>query len=148
MLRTLLTLLALLAMPLAANAQAPAGPDFGELEARLGLDPVQKAQFDAAVGATHRAMLASGLVALEIKSRLAHELAKDRPDLERLIADPDEILSQVRPQWREAHEEWARLYGMLDARQLAIARAYIERRLGALEGMGDLLKGFRDRLAP
>jgi hypothetical protein len=148
MLRTLLTLLALLAMPLAANAQALAAPDFGELEARLRLDPLQKAQFDAAVGATRRAMLASGLVALEIKARLAHELAKDRPDLERLIADPDEILSQVRPQWREAHEEWARLYGLLDARQLAIARGYIERRLGALEGMGDLLKGFRERLSP
>lgn len=144
----LLTLLALLVVPLAASAQSLAGPDFGDLEAKLRLSPVQKAQFDVAVGATHRAMLATGLAAMEMKARLAQELARDRPDFERLLADPDALLSQVRPQWTEAQEEWARLYGMLDARQVAIARDYIERRLGALEGMGDMLKGFRDRLRP
>ena len=146
--RQILTCLALLAVSLAASAQSLSGPDFGDLEAKLRLTPVQKAQFDVAVGATHRAMLATGLVAMEMKARLAQELAKDRPDLGRLLADPDDLLSQVRPQWNEAHEEWTRLYGMLDARQVAIARDYIERRLGALEGMGDLLKGFRDRLSP
>lgn len=144
----LLALLALLFIPLAAGAQVPAGPDFGDLEAKLRLDPVQKAQFDVAVGATRRAMLATGLVAMEMKARLAQELAKDRPDFERLLADPDVLLSQVRPQWAEAQQEWTRLYGMLDARQVAIARDYIERRLGALEGMGDALRGFRDRLRP
>ena len=144
----LLTLLALLVLPLAASAQSLAGADFGDLEAKLSLSPVQKAQFDVAVGATRRAMLATGLVAMEVKARLAPELARDHPDFERLLADPDALLSQVRPQWAEAHQEWTRLYGMLDARQVAIARDYIERRLGALEGMGDALKGFRDRLRP
>jgi len=144
----LFTLLALLAMPFAATAQSLAGPDFGDLEAKLRLGPVQKAQFDVAVGATHRAMLATGLLAMEMKARLAQELAKDRPDLEGLLADPEALLWQVRPQWAQAREEWSRLYGMLDARQVAIARDYIERRLGALEGMGDMLKGFRDRLRP
>lgn len=144
----LLALLAMLVLPLAAHAQSLAGPDFGDLEAKLRLDAAQKAQFDTAVAATRRAMLATGLVAMEMKSRLAQELAKDRPDLGRLLADPDEMLAQVRPQWREAHEEWTRLYGMLDARQVAIARDYVERKLGALEGMGDVLKGFRDRLVP
>ena len=148
MLKALTTFLAMLLLPLAVNAQSLAGPDFGDLEARLRLDPAQKAQFDEAVGATRRAMLATGLVALEMKTRIAQELAKERPDLERLLADPDALLSQVRPQWREAHDEWTHLYGMLDARQVAIARDYIERRLGALEGMGDVLKGFRDRLRP
>ena len=148
MLKALITFVAMLLVPLAAHAQSLTGPDFGDLEAKLGLDPVQKAQFDEAVAATRRAMLATGLVALEMKTRIAQELAKDRPDLERLLADPDALMSQVRPQWREAHDEWRRLYGMLDARQVAIARDYIERRLGALEGMGDLLKGFRDRLRP
>ena len=144
----LLTVLAMLVVPLAASAQSIAGPDFADLEAKLKLDPAQKAQFDAAVAATRRAMLATGLVALDMKTRLAQELAKDRPDLERLLADPDAILAQVRPQWREANDEWARLYGMLDARQVAIARDYLERKLGALDGMGDVLKGFRDRLRP
>lgn len=144
----LLTLLALLVLPLAASAQSLGGPDFGDLEAKLRLSPVQKAQFDIAVGATRRAMLATGLVAMEMKARLAQELARDHPDFERLLADPDALLSQVRPQWAEAHQEWTRLYGMLDARQVAIARDYIERRLGALEGMGDALKGLRDRLRP
>ena len=145
----LLSFLAMLVLPLAAPAQSMPGMDFGDLEARLRLDPAQKAQFETAVAATRRAMLASGLVLLEMKTRLAQELAKDRPDLERLLADPDALVAQVRPQWREAHAEWTRLYGMLDARQVAIARDYVERRLGALEGMGDmLLRGFRDRLHP
>jgi hypothetical protein len=149
MLKAIVTLLALVLLPLAAAAQSVPGNEFGDLEARLRLDPVQKAQFDAAVGATRRAMLASGLVALEMKSRLAQELARDRPDLDRLLADPDALVAQVRPQWREAHEEWARFYDLLDARQVAIARDYIERRLGLLEGMGDmLLKGLRERLHP
>ena len=145
----LLTLLTLLVLPLAAAAQSMPGLDFGDLEARLRLDPVQKAQFETAVGATHRAMLASGLLLMEMKARLAQELAKDRPDLDRLLADPDALVAQVRPQWREARAEWTRFYGMLDARQVAIARDYVEHRLGALEGMGDmLLRGFRDRLHP
>lgn len=144
----LLAVLALLVVPVAAGAQSPAGPDFGDLEAKLRLSPLQKAQFDIAVDATHRAMLATGLVAMEMKARLARELAREHPDLERLFADPDALLSQVRPQWAEAHDEWTRLYGMLDARQVAIARSYVERRLGALEGMGDVLRRFRDRLGP
>ena len=148
-LASFLAFVALALAPLAVAAQGMPGLDFGDLEARLRLDPAQKAQFDTAVAATRRAMLATGLVVLEIKTRLAQELAKDRPDFDRLLADPEAIAAQVRPQWREANDEWTRLYGMLDARQAAIARDYIERRLGALEDMGGmLLKGFRDRLRP
>ena len=147
-LKAFLALLAFCATALPAAAQALPG-DFGDLEARLRLDPAQKAQFDTAVSATRRAMLATSLVALEMKARLAQELAKDRPDFEGLLADPEAIASQVRPQWREAHAEWRRLYGMLDDRQVAIARDAIERRLGLLEDMGGaLLRGFREKLKP
>ncbi|HZZ94737.1 MAG TPA: hypothetical protein VFE23_19405 [Usitatibacter sp.] len=144
-LRRFLALLVLALAPLAAAAQGSA-IDFGDLEARLRLDPAQKLQFDAAAGATHRAMLATGILALEMKSRLAQELAKDRPDFDRLLGDPDRMLAQVRPQWREAQEEWTRLYAMLDARQAVIARDYVERRLGSLQDLGaDLLKGWRQK---
>ena len=52
----LLALLALAVFPFAAGAQSLAGPDFGDLEVKLKLTPLQKAQFDVAV---ERARLAA-----------------------------------------------------------------------------------------
>src|SRR5690349_16834284 len=101
--RHLLAVLALFAVPLAAAAQGLA-PDFHGLESRLRLTPAQKALFDDAVAATQRAMLATGLAALEGKGRLDEELRRPRPDIGRLLAQPQDLIEQVAPQWREARD--------------------------------------------
>jgi hypothetical protein len=65
------------------------------------------------------------------------------------VGDPGDLLQQVRPQWREAGDAWASLYATLDARQAAIARDFVERKLG---GLGDaasaFLEGWRERSRP
>jgi hypothetical protein len=144
-LRRFLVALLLLAAPLAALAQG-LGPDLRELERQLRLDPMQKSLFDEAAAATQRAMLATGLAALGVKSRIDEELRQPAPDLGRMLGDPEDLIDQVRPQWREARDAWSALYATLDERQLAIARAEIERRFRMLEGAaGRALKGRTER---
>jgi hypothetical protein len=138
----------LLMVSLGAPAQL-LGPRYDELEARLKLNPAQKEQFDVAKGATQRALLSIGLVVLEIKGRLAAELSKDRPDFESLARDPDAIVAQVRPHFREARDEWSKLYAMMDDAQVAIARDYMDKQFGQLEKIGvEIVKLMRERLRP
>jgi hypothetical protein len=140
----------LCALALAAQAQGFSfGPRYDDLEARLRLNPAQKEQFDVAKGATQRALLSIGLVALELKSRLAAELAKDRPDFDSLVRDPDALIAQVRPHFREARAEWARLYAMMDNDQVAIAREYMDKQFAQAERIGvEILNLMRERLRP
>jgi hypothetical protein len=114
---------------------------FDELEKSLRLDPAQKAQFDVAVGATQRALLSVAFVGLELKDRVASELAKPRPDLRALARARDEVLDHARPAFREARDEWARFYALLDPAQVARARAFVERKLRTLERIGGELRG-------
>lgn len=147
-LRHLLGAVVLLALPLAATAEGLA-PDFHGLESRLRLAPAQRALFDDAVAATRRAMLATGLAALDGKGRLDQELRRARPDVGRLLAEPQDLIEQVAPQWREAREAWSAFYATLDARQAAIARDYVERSLGAFDDAASLLlRDWRERLRP
>jgi hypothetical protein len=138
------------AFALAAQAQGfSLGPRYDDLEARLKLNPAQKEQFDLARAATQRALLSIGLVALEIKGRLAAELAKDRPDFEFLTRDPEALVAQVRPHFREARAEWARLYALMDDDQVRIAREYMDKQFAQLETIGvEILKLMRERLRP
>jgi len=146
--RRALAFLFLVLAPLAALAEG-AGLDFRSLEPRLHLTPGQKMLYDEAVAASQRAMLATSLAALEVKGRLDQELRKPRPDFARILGDPGDLLDQVRPQWREAREAWTALYETLDARQAAIARDYVERRLGTFDDAASLLlRGLRDRMQP
>jgi hypothetical protein len=137
---------------LAPAAQAQGfgfGPRYDDLEARLRLNPAQKEQFDVAKGATQRALLSIALVALEIKGRLAAELAKDRPDFDSLVRDPDALVDLARPHFREARAEWARLYAMMDNDQVAIAREYMDKQFAQAEKIGvEILKLMRERLRP
>lgn len=138
------------ALALAGHAQGfTLGPRYDELEARLRLNPAQKEQFDVARAATQRALLSIGLVVLDIKGRLATELAKDRPDFEFLTRDPDALVAQVRPHFREARTEWARLYAMMDDDQVAIAREYMDKQFTRLEKIAvEIVNLMRDRLRP
>lgn len=116
-------------------------PGFDDLEKSLRLDPAQKAQFDVAVAATQRALLSVALGGVELKTRIAAELAKPRPDLDALARAQDEMIEQSRPLFREARDEWQRLYAMLDPAQVRVAKAFVEDKLRRLEEIGETLRG-------
>ena len=114
---------------------------FGDLEKSLRLDPAQKAQLDVAIAATHRALLSVALVGVQLQDRVAAELAKPKPDLRALARAQDEVLDAARPAFRDARGEWERFYALLDPAQVAQARAFVERKLRALERIGGELRG-------
>jgi hypothetical protein len=102
-----------------------AAPNFDQLEQKLKIRPEQKTQYDLAIGATKRALLAIGLTAMQLKERLAVELAKSNPDFVALMRSHQEILEQSRPQFKEAGEEWKKLYALLDPEQVEIAKSFV-----------------------
>ena len=120
--------LCLLALSMAASASQM--PRFDQLEQRLKIRPAQKEQFDMAVGATKRALLAVGLSFMEMKQRLAEELMKPRPDLSRLTDSYERIVDQHRPLLKEAGVEWKKLYAILDDEQVEIVREFLRDNLG------------------
>jgi hypothetical protein len=120
----------LLALSMAASAQQM--PRFDQLEQRLKIRPEQKEQFDMAVGATKRALLAVGLSFMEVKQRLAEELMKPRPDFGRLADSYERIVDQHRPLFREAGAEWKKLYAILDDQQVEIVKDFLHENLGRL----------------
>lgn len=143
--RRLLLLLAAFLVALPAAAQGRLG--FEGLERSLRLSPYQKQQFDVAVTATQRAMVAIGLGALQAKSRLAQELLKDRPDPDALLLAQDELVAFSKPHVNAAREEWFRLYATLDEEQVRIARGFVEEKLRLLEDVAAYLgKHLQDRL--
>jgi hypothetical protein len=124
-------LLALLFISFGAGA-GPFDRDFERLERQLRMKPAQKEQFDLAVAATQRALLAVAMSGLQIKERIAAELAKPRPDLNTLYDIHEQVIEQNKPLFREARNEWQKLYGLLDEEQVAIAKRYIEDKLNIL----------------
>jgi len=133
-LRTLFAAAALLLAAHGAHASSLLG--FDELERSLRLDPAQKAQYEVATGATQRALVSAGLGVLELKGRIAEELAKPHPDLNELARAQDEIVEQNRPLFREARREWERFFAMLDPAQERRARQFVEKKLEGLERLG------------
>lgn len=118
-------LAAALLLLVSLGAGAAAFPKFDGLEEELKLRPEQKIQFDRTIAATQRALLSVAMSALLVKDRLVAELAKPLPDLEVLAKAHESALEQSRPLFKEAGEEWKRLFDLLDERQLAIARGYL-----------------------
>ncbi|HEX7671488.1 MAG TPA: hypothetical protein VF395_17970 [Polyangiaceae bacterium] len=114
-----------LLVALAALGASAAAPSFDQLEQKLKIRPEQKMQYDLAIGATKRALLAIGLTAMQLKERLAVELAKPNPDFVALMRAHQEIVERSRPQFKEAGEEWKRLYALLDPEQVEIAKAFV-----------------------
>ena len=137
MIRRFLLLLAVVLVALPAAAQGRLG--FEGLERSLRLNPYQKQQFDVAVTATQRAMVAIGLGAIQAKSRLAQELLKDRPDPNALLLAQDELVEFSKPHVNAARQEWVRLYAMLDDEQVRIARGFVEEKLRLLEDVASYL---------
>ena len=130
--RTLALLALLLAAFTAGATEFSRGLGFDGLERSLRLRPAQKEQYDLAVGATQRALLALALQGMQLKERAADELKKPRPDFEGLARSQEDLVEDLRPLFREAREEWLRLYAMLDADQAGIAKSFVQDRLGEL----------------
>ena len=121
--------LALILATFALTASAIEMPRFEQLEKQLDIRPEQKEQFELAVGATKRALLAVSLSAMELKQRLAEELLKPNPDFSRLF-DPDRLLDQHTPLFKEAAREWKTLYGLLDDNQIETVKRFLVDNLG------------------
>ena len=121
----------LLALSFGAAA-GPLDPEFDRLERALRLKPAQKVQFDVAVGASKRALLAVALAGMQVKERMLQELAKPRPDLNALYDIHDQVIEQNKPLFREARDEWTRLYAMLDPQQVDMVKRYLEDKLNIL----------------
>jgi len=118
-----------------------------DLEAKLRLNAAQKEQFDVAKAATQRAVLSIGLVAMQMKIRITTELSKDRPDLDAILRDQQQYTELVAPNFREAREEWSKLYAMMDREQVAMTREYVDKRMQQLEAIsGDIVRDIRKRL--
>ena len=115
-----------------AAAAGPLDSDFDNLERVLRLKPEQKAQFQVAVAATQRALLAVAMSGLEVKERVSAEMAKPRPDLNILYDIHEQVVERNAPLFREARDEWSKLYGLLDPEQVTVAKRYLEKRLDLL----------------
>ena len=124
--------LALLLVGLSLGASAQSMPNFDELEKRLHIRPDQKDQYDLAFGATKRALLSVGLAALQMKDALVQELAKPRPDFRELARRQNQLIDDQRPLFREAGEQWRRLYKVLDPGQVDTVRDFLRENLGRL----------------
>jgi hypothetical protein len=129
---SLRALLALLLVGLSFVAAAQSMPNFNELEKRLHIRPGQKDQYDLAVGATKRALLAVGIAAIQMKDALVQELAKPRPDFRELARKQNQLIDDQAPLFREAGEQWHRLYRILDPGQVDTVRDFLRENLGQL----------------
>jgi hypothetical protein len=119
-----------LLLAMVSFAAAADMPRFDQLEQRLRIRPEQKDQFDMAVAASKRALLAVALSAMEAKQRLAEELMKPRPDFSRLADTYERVIDQHRPLFKEATVEWQKLYAILDDEQVEIAKEFLRENLG------------------
>jgi hypothetical protein len=117
-------------LSMSAAAQIVPSPRFDELERRLKIRPEQKEQFDMAVGATKRALLAVGLSFMEMKQKLAEELLKPSPDFSRLFDNADKVFEMHQPLFRDAGREWKKLHSQLDDEQVQIVKRFLLDNLG------------------
>ena len=130
--RLLRILAALFLFAVSMAASAGDLPRFDDLERRLQIRPEQKEQFDLAVGATKRALLAVAASAMEMKQRLADELMKPRPDFGSFFRGADKMLELHEPLFREAGSEWKKLFKLLDKKQVEIVKDFLRENLGPL----------------
>jgi hypothetical protein len=126
----MLLIAALLLFSTGAAAYSVTVPDFGILEGQLRLRPAQKVQFDIAVAASQRALMAVAMSGLQAKERVAAELAKPLPDLNVLFQAHTEVVEMSAPLFRDAGAEWERLYRMLDRTQVEAAKRFLDDQLG------------------
>ena len=123
-------LLALIVLTLSFGAAAQPFPELDQLEAKLGIRPDQRRQYDVTVAATKRALIAAGLAAVQVKDAIAREMAKKDPDYITLVLTQRDVLERQKPLFEEAGREWEKLFKQLDDRQLRVAKGWLHENLG------------------
>ena len=124
--------IAALLLAVSFGAAAAMQPRFDKLEASLKLRPEQKVQFDLAVAATQRALLAVALSAMEAKEKFEAELAKPRPDFWVFAGTYEATIERNRPLFKAAGDEWKKLYELLDEDQVDVAKRFLRENLNRL----------------
>jgi hypothetical protein len=124
-----------LALFLSLGALASPFPRLDQFGHTLDLSPAQQAQFDTAVTATQRVVLAIAANAVQMKVQIGVEFAKARPDLERLARLKDANEEAVDPLRHAARDQWLRLYAMLSDEQVAKVKAHLQERFEHLEAL-------------
>ncbi len=127
--RIILALL-LVALSFGVAAQSFPFPDLDQLEAKLGIRPDQKRQYDATIDATKHALIEAALAASKAKDDISRELAKDDPDYTVLVRRQNALFEKQKPFFIEAGHQWDVLFKQLDDRQLKIAKGWIRENLG------------------
>ena len=125
-------ILALLLAVSFGSSAAVLQPRFDKLEANLKLRSEQKVQFDRAVAATQRALLSVALTAMELREKFETELAKPRPDFWVFADNYDAVIERNRPLFKEAGDEWKKLYALLDDDQVEVAKRFLRENLNRL----------------
>ena len=125
-------ILALLLAVSFGSSAAVLQPRFDKLEANLKLRSEQKVQFDRAVAATQRALLSVALTAMELREKFEAELAKPRPDFWVFADNYDAVIERNRPLFKEAGDEWKKLYALLDDDQVEVAKRFLRENLNRL----------------
>ena len=110
-----------------AAAQPVQMPDFKRLERDLKLKPHQREQYDVAVAALKRSLIASAGTLMELKQQLSDELAKGEPDFRGLLRRQAAAFEINAPIYREAGDEWSKLYALLEDDQVVIAKRFFRR---------------------
>ena len=128
--RPLYTVLAFLLLAFSLGAAAQSFPELDQLEGKLGIRPDQKRQYDSAITATKRALIAAGLAAVQVKDAIAKEMDKKDPDYLMLVLKERAILEQQKPLFEEANREWEKVFRQLDDRQLKVAKEWLHENLG------------------
>jgi hypothetical protein len=123
----------LMAASFTASA-ASSSADFDQLERQLRLKPHQKEQFAMASSATQTALVATAMSLALLKNDLADELQKPRPDLAGILRSQQAAFALNEPLYREATDEWNKLYVLLEPDQVALAKRYVEEKLRSLPG--------------
>lgn len=121
------------------GSHAATFPKLAALEQSLDLTAGQKVQFDTAVAATQRAVLAVALRGMALKLRAQAEFGKDRPDLAALAELREANAEATRPLREAARDEWLKLYGMLSNDQVAKVKAHLAEKLEQLDALHEFM---------
>jgi periplasmic protein CpxP/Spy len=128
-------MLGLLALVVSAGALASPFPRLDQFGRSLDLSPAQQVQFDAAVAATQRTVVAAVMAGVQMKAQVQAEFAKARPDLDALAKLKDATEETLRPLHLAARAEWLKLYAMLSDEQAALVKEHVHETFDHLEAL-------------
>ena len=126
---------ALAALLLSFTAGALPFPRLDQFGKSLNLSPPQQAQFDAAVAATQRVVMAAAIDGMQMKALVKAEFAKPRPDLEVIARARDASAARLKPLHDASRAEWLKFYATLGDDQVAIVKSYLEDKMDHLEAL-------------